>query len=87
MAVYAARICGTGRCPNDDAFEHDNYFGCVPKDFSERTGRSKTHRQTKGPDGRFRWNGGCDAAPLPRAREHDHEPASDDTKGASREDA
>lgn len=51
-------------CPHDPKFEHDNYFGCVPKDFNQATGRSKTHRQIKTatPDGaRYRWNGGCDA--------------------------
>lgn len=50
------------RCPHDDAFVHRFYFGCVPADFSDRTGRSKTNSQTKGADGRYRWNGGCDAA-------------------------
>lgn len=59
---YAVHICGDTDCPSDPAFEHRFYFGCVPKDFSERTGRSKSHRQSQGPDGRYRWNGGCDAA-------------------------
>lgn len=54
-------LCEPTTCPNDPAFDHDNYYGCVPKDFSTTTGRSKTHRQTKGPDGRYQWNGGCDA--------------------------
>lgn len=54
-------------CPNDPEFEHDNYFGCIPRDFSRTTGKSKTHRQIKTtvPDAplgyRYRWNGGCDA--------------------------
>lgn len=67
MAKYAVYICGPTDCPNDPAFEHDNYFGCIPKDFSQSTGRSKTHHQTKkvdptSPTGyRYRWNGGCDA--------------------------
>lgn len=60
-------ICGPRDCPNDPDFEHDNYFGCVPKDFSPRTGRSKRYRQSKGADDRYRWNGGCDAAPIPRS--------------------
>lgn len=61
-------ICGTGPCPNDDRFEHDNYFGCIPKDFKERTGRSKTFRQERGPDGRYYWNGGCKAIELAALR-------------------
>ena len=67
MPSYRTYLCGPTGCPNDSAFEHDNYFGCVPKDFKERTGRSKTNHQTKvttgpGPlDYRYRWDGGCDA--------------------------
>lgn len=57
MARYHTYIC----CPHDERFEHDNYFGCVPKDFSPTTGRSKRFRQTKRGE-RFWWNGGCDAA-------------------------
>lgn len=60
MAVYKTYLCGDTPCPNDPAFEHRFYFGCVPADFRERTGRSKTHHQTPGADGRYRWNGGCD---------------------------
>ena len=55
-------VCQPTVCPTDSAhFEHDNYFGCVPKDFSVATGRSKTFAQTPGDDGLYRWNGGCDA--------------------------
>lgn len=56
-AVY---ICGDAPCPNDTDFEHRLYYGCVPKDFSDRTGLSKTHRQRQASDGLYRWNGGCD---------------------------
>lgn len=65
--TYRTYICGPTDCPRDPAFEHDNYYGCVPKNFNQRTGRSKTHHQTKvvtgpGPmDYRYHWNGGCDA--------------------------
>lgn len=69
---YVTYVCGDGACPNNPQFEHRFYFGCVPKDFSERTGRSKTHRQYRvdepdTPGGyRYRWNGGCDASePTP----------------------
>lgn len=70
-----AILCEPGDCPNDPAFEHDNYFGCIPKDFSQRTGRSKTHRQTKHPEPtkagyRYRWNGGCDAVATEPAARH-----------------
>lgn len=61
MSKYAVYICGPTDCPNDSQFEHDGYYGCVPKDFSPNTGRSRTFRQTKGSDGRYRWNGGCGA--------------------------
>ena len=56
-------ICGPTDCPNDETFEHDNYFGCIPKDFVPRTGRSKTKtvKQSK-VDGLWKWNGGCDAS-------------------------
>ena len=57
---YRWYICGPTDCPHHPDFEHDNYFGCVPKDFSPNTGRSKKYRQIKR-GGRFRWNGGCDA--------------------------
>jgi hypothetical protein len=60
---YAIRICGPTDCPNDPEFIHEGYpYGCVPRDFKERTGRSKTHKQSRGPDGLYRWNGGCDVA-------------------------
>jgi hypothetical protein len=49
-------LCGPGTCPNDLRFQHDNYFGCVPADFNERTGRSNSYWQTPGRG----WNGGCD---------------------------
>lgn len=53
-------------CPHDEAFEHRHYYGCVPRDFSERTGRSKTHSQTRVAGQyllgyRYLWDGGCDA--------------------------
>ena len=55
-----AIVCGPYDCPNDPEFEHDNYFGCVPKDFKQRTGRSKTHSQTLDAEsGRYVWDGGC----------------------------
>lgn len=60
MKRYTTYLCGPSDCPNDSAFEHDNYFGCVPKNFSATTGRSKTHRQHKDETGHYRWNGGCD---------------------------
>lgn len=60
---YRTYLCGPSSCPNDPEFEHDNYYGCVPSDFSPTTGRSKTYRQRRGADGLWRWNGGCDAAP------------------------
>jgi len=56
-------ICGPTTCPHDPNFEHDNYFGCIPKDFRERTGKSKTYRQTRHGD-RYYWNGGCAARKL-----------------------
>lgn len=63
--AYKVYLCGVPyECPHDADFEHDNYFGCIPKDFSQRTGRSKSHRQTRAADGRYRWNGGCDTAPI-----------------------
>lgn len=52
-------LCGDTDCPTDPDFEHRFYYGCVPKDFNGNTGRSKTHKQTKGPDCRYHWNGGC----------------------------
>lgn len=54
-------------CPHDGDFVHRNYFGCVPCDFSERTGRSRRFRQRETvvdglPWHLWLWNGGCDAA-------------------------
>jgi hypothetical protein len=69
MTRYKSYLCGPTTCPNDPNFEHDNYFGCVPRDFSPTTGKSKRFRQTKvaasdTPGGyRWKWNGGCAAAP------------------------
>jgi hypothetical protein len=68
-AGVSALLDEPSTCPRDPLFEHDNYFGCVPKDFNQRTGRSKTHHQAKRDDPnapwgyRYRWNGGCDARP------------------------
>jgi len=58
---------GEANCPHDEHFIHDWFFGCVPADFAERTGKSKTYVQTRVegdrfPHGyRYLWNGGCDA--------------------------
>lgn len=52
---------GQSRCPHDDDFVHEFYYGCVPADFKGATGRSKTRHQTKNAEGRYKWNGGCDA--------------------------
>jgi hypothetical protein len=60
---YRIYICGPYDCPNDPAFEHDNYFGCMPKDFNQRLGTSKRFRQSKVGE-KYRWNGGCDPARL-----------------------
>ena len=49
-----------GTCPVDPEFMHDNYYNCIPKDFSANTGRSRTHKQTKGDDDRYHWDGGCE---------------------------
>lgn len=62
MARYKTYLCGDSICPHDDHFVHLFNFGCVPKDFNDRTGRSKTRRQSQSADGRYKWNGGCDAA-------------------------
>jgi hypothetical protein len=59
-------LCAPSACPHDDAFEHNNYFGCVPRDFSPTTGRSKSRRQREGEDGRWQWDGGCDLAEVER---------------------
>lgn len=64
--TYRTYICGPTTCPNDSDFEHDGWFGCVPVDFSSRTGRSKKHRQRRvevptGIGYRLLWDGGCDA--------------------------
>ncbi len=65
MSKYKVYICGDAPCPNDADFEHRFYFGCVPKDFSDRTGRSKTHSQTKRADNLYHWDGGCDRGLVP----------------------
>jgi hypothetical protein len=53
-------------CPHDPRFEHRVYFGCVPADFSDGTGRSKRRRQTETEVGLpwkvWLWDGGCDAS-------------------------
>ena len=77
---YAVYLCGPRQCPTDPAFEHDNFYGCVPKDFSERTGRSKTHRQHRDEDGRYRWNGGCDPTESARRPLSESVRASDDSR-------
>ncbi len=65
--TYRTYICAPTTCPSDANFEHDNYFGCIPLDFSATTGRSKKYRQRKVVDSsrpggyRYAWNGGCDA--------------------------
>ena len=79
--MYRAIICGPTDCPVDPRFEHDNYFGCVPKTFNPTTGRAKGHYQTKsilpyrsdrtggtvpGTTGRYVWDGGCSKAELDR---------------------
>ncbi len=66
--TYRVYLCGVEtECPHDGEFEHRGWpFGCVPRDFSERTGRSRTHHQRSedvpGYGDRYRWDGGCDAA-------------------------
>lgn len=40
--VDATLVDCDASCPNDPAFVHRFYFGCVPKDFSDRTGRIET---------------------------------------------
>lgn len=72
MARGRIYICGPTDCPHDSEFEHDNYYGCVPKDFSGTTGKSKRHVQKKDATGHYRWNGGCDGtAQLGRGRTDD----------------
>lgn len=63
MRKYAVYLDGDSVCPNDPDFVHRMLFGytCVPKDFSDNTGRSRTHKQSEGEDGRYWWDGGCDA--------------------------
>ena len=69
---YPVTVCidAPRQCPSHPDFEHDNCFGCVPKDFSPRTGKSKKYRQhpVKNPDVpggvRWHWNGGCNPAPV-----------------------
>ena len=65
-AKAVVHICGPGPCPNDEDFHHESYYGCVPKNFSLNTGRSRTHKQRKFvhpsfPFGyKYLWDGGCD---------------------------
>lgn len=64
--TYSVHLCGDSACPSDDTFVHRPFFGCVPANFSERTGRAKGHTQTETAiDGLpwkvWLWNGGCDA--------------------------
>ena len=67
---YPSTVCilEPHACPNDPAFEHHHYYGCIPRDFSPTTGRSKTnHQVSRRVDGsplgfKYQWNGGCDAA-------------------------
>lgn len=41
---------------DDDGMVIRNYFGRVPADFNERTGKSRTHRQEHDPEtGRLVW--------------------------------
>ena len=44
-------------CPHDPAFVHRFYFGCVPHNFSETTGKAKGFSQSaiKHPDGHDYW--------------------------------
>lgn len=66
MAKYAVYLCGIpGNCPSDERFQHISMMGpvCVPTDFSERTGRSRTHKQRQVGD-RYWWDGGCSAVLL-----------------------
>jgi hypothetical protein len=70
VSRWAIYLCGPSDCPNDDEFEHDGYFGCVPRNFSPTTGRSRTHRQHREEREwfslgyRYVWDGGCDAQAL-----------------------
>jgi hypothetical protein len=55
-------------CPHDPDFVHEMWpYGCVPRDFSLTTGRSRKHRQRRVEHERFplgwryQWDGGCDA--------------------------
>jgi hypothetical protein len=55
-------LCGDSPCPTDDEFVHRVYYGCVPKTFSERTGRAKGHHNQKcAVEGcyKYHWDGGC----------------------------
>lgn len=69
---YPSLVCilAPSDCPNDPDFEHDHYYGCIPRDFSPTTGRSKTHRQTRVESDEFEfgyrylWDGGCRPAPA-----------------------
>jgi hypothetical protein len=71
--TYRVYLCGDEPCPNDPEFVHRMIFGhvCVPKTFSDRTGRAKGHRQTPTDIGLpypvSMWDGGCDAAGVTTA--------------------
>lgn len=76
MSRYKVYVCGPRACPNDPGFEHDGYYGCIPKDFNPVTGGSREFHQERveGPDIRppygykFFWDGGCDAVKLATLR-------------------
>ena len=63
----STHIDGDTPCPNDEAYEHAWYFGCVPKTFNGNTGRcSDGVKQAvvalpaNGERLRYMWPGGCD---------------------------
>lgn len=59
MSRYKTYVCGPYDCPNDPLFEHESYFGCVPKDFKQATGKSRTNSQRLHVN-KWMWDGGCD---------------------------
>jgi hypothetical protein len=64
---YKVYLCGDVPCPTDDDYEHRFYFGCVPKTFSDRTGRAKGHKQSRcDVEGchRYHWDGGCNSVAI-----------------------
>ena len=62
----STHLDGDTPCPNDDAYEHTWYFGCVPKTFNGNTGRCSdgVKQSPSANKGRMRlmWPGGCDLA-------------------------